>query len=433
MTYLRRTATALAAVLWLAGALRAQDAGAPAASGSTAPRVFLDCQGWYCDLDFYRTEITWVNWVRDRKGAQVHLLVTTQTTGGGGREYTLQFIGLEDYASRQEQLRYVAPTTATEDEERRGLGQVMKLGLVGYAARSAIAPRLQVTFDTPKEQLPSPQKPKDPWNYWVYRIGANGYFSGESRSNSSDLFGSIRATRTTELWRLRFEIEGTRSTSHFEFDDGTTYDSNLKSGGANALVVRSVSDHWSAGFNGSGRTSDRENMELSLRGAPGIEYNVYPYKESTRRQLTLLYELGLNSYRYKDTTVYGRIAEVRADQSLTVSLVTKQPWGSTNLSLQAASYLDDWSKNHVTLFGGLNLRVIKGLQLNLFGSYGRVRDQLYLPKQGASDEEVLLRLRQLQTSYRYFVSAGLSYTFGSLFNNIVNPRFGGSEGTTFFF
>jgi hypothetical protein len=76
---------------------------------------------------------------------------------------------------------------------------------------------------------------------------------------------------------------------------------------------------------------------------------------------------------------------------------------------------------------------VKGLQLNLFGSYGRVRDQLYLPREGATDEEVLLRLRQLQTSYRYFFSVGLSYTFGSLFNNIVNPRFGGSEGTMFFF
>jgi hypothetical protein len=36
------------------------------------------------------------------------------------------------------------------------------------------------------------------------------------------------------------------------------------------------------------------------------------------------------------------------------------------------------------------------------------------------------------TSYRYFVSGGISYRFGSIFNNVVNPRFTGSEGVFFF-
>src|SRR5207253_3154546 len=52
-----------------------------------APRVFLDCQ--FCDFDYIRTEITFVNYVRDRKEAQVHILITTQPTGSGGDEYTL--------------------------------------------------------------------------------------------------------------------------------------------------------------------------------------------------------------------------------------------------------------------------------------------------------------------------------------------------------
>ncbi|MDZ7341730.1 MAG: hypothetical protein ONB27_10280 [candidate division KSB1 bacterium] len=49
-----------------------------------------------------------------------------------------------------------------------------------------------------------------------------------------------------------------------------------------------------------------------------------------------------------------------------------------------------------------------------------------LPLAGATLEEVLLRQRQLETSYNYWTSIGLSYTFGSIYNNIVNPRFGGS-------
>jgi hypothetical protein len=187
------------------------------------------------------------------------------------------------------------------------------------------------------------------------------------------------------------------------------------------------------GVNLSARRSDNENMDLAARGAPGLEFNVFPYHESTTRQLTVLYEIGVSRFQYRDTTIFDKVSETRPNQSLTASLVTKQPWGSTYLSLSGGSNLDDWSQNRVTLFGSLNIRVVKGLQANFFGSYSRLRDQLYLPKGGATDEEVLLRLRQLQTSYRYFVSVGLSYTFGSIFNNIVNPRFGGGGDQVFFF
>ena len=41
-----------------------------------------------------------------------------------------------------------------------------------------------------------------------------------------------------------------------------------------------------------------------------------------------------------------------------------------------------------------------------------------------TDEEVLLRLRRLRSGYEYNLQIGLTYTFGSIFNTIVNPRFG---------
>jgi hypothetical protein len=63
---------------------------------------------------------------------------------------------------------------------------------------------------------------------------------------------------------------------------------------------------------------------------------------------------------------------------------------------------------------------------------GLIHDQLFLPKAGASEQEVLLRRRQLATSYSYFTFFGISYTFGSKFANIVNPRFEGGGGGFFF-
>jgi hypothetical protein len=56
-----------------------------------------------------------------------------------------------------------------------------------------------------------------------------------------------------------------------------------------------------------------------------------------------------------------------------------------------------------------------------------------VPAGAASAEEILTRQRQLQTSFTYFTSFGFSYQFGSIFNNVVNPRFGGEDGDRFFF
>ncbi|MHB8093780.1 MAG: hypothetical protein ACYDH0_02450, partial [Candidatus Aminicenantales bacterium] len=65
----------------------------------SAPRVFIDCPR--CDINYIRTEIQFVNYVRDRAGADVHVLITQQDTGGGGREYTIAFIGLAGCAGLQ--------------------------------------------------------------------------------------------------------------------------------------------------------------------------------------------------------------------------------------------------------------------------------------------------------------------------------------------
>ena len=82
----------------------------------SAPKVFFDCDR--CDIDFIRTEITFVNYVWDRQEADVHILITTQSTGGGGREYTIAFIGLRDYEDLQNSLTVFSNRIETQDEIR---------------------------------------------------------------------------------------------------------------------------------------------------------------------------------------------------------------------------------------------------------------------------------------------------------------------------
>ena len=94
------------------------------------------------------------------------------------------------------------------------------------------------------------------------------------------------------------------------------------------------------------------------------------------------------------------------------------------MSSEFRQYLHDLSKYRLEVGGELSFRITRGLSLDLDGSASRIRDQIALPARGATDEEILLELRELQSEYQFDFSFGLTYRFGSIFNNIVNPRFG---------
>lgn len=405
---------------------------APAQTADTTKRVadvlqvFIDCGS--CDLDFIRKEIAFVNYVRDRAVAQVHVLVSTQDTGGGGTEFTLRFIGLGSFAGSEDQLKYIAAATATQDEQRRGLAHVITLGLVRFAARLPTSRSLVVTSVADTGDGGASPNARDHWNNWVFTLSVNGNFNGEASTTSSFLNGGVVISRTTEDWKLRASLSGNRNHSTYQLDDTTTITSRSSAYFGSGLLARSLGPHWTAGIQSSAQSSTVDNKALMLQAGPAIEYDFFNYSESTHRLLTLQYGFDFIRATYSDTTVYGKIRESLVDQRLTLSLSAQQPWGSANIGVTGSTYLQDLSKNRVDVFGGTNLRVAKGLSLNLFGMYSRVRDQLSLAKGAISEEELLLRLRQLKTNYRYFAFVGVSYTFGSIFNNVVNPRFGNSGG-----
>ena len=77
-----RLAVAIAAVLLGAGRARAQTPGPL----DRELRVYFDCPNTTCDEDFLIQQIPWVDFVRDRAVADVHVLVNDESTGGGGQQ-----------------------------------------------------------------------------------------------------------------------------------------------------------------------------------------------------------------------------------------------------------------------------------------------------------------------------------------------------------
>jgi hypothetical protein len=128
--------------------------------------------------------------------------------------------------------------------------------------------------------------------------------------------------------------------------------------------------------------------------------------------------------RYYEETLYGKLEETLPAHRVSATFEQREPWGSLEARTEWSQYLPDLSKARLETEGQVALRLSRGLSVTAEGAASRIRDQLSLPLRGATPEEVLLRLRQLQSGYEYRFEVGIAYTFGSIFSSIVNPRFG---------
>jgi len=411
---------------------------------SQAIRVFLDCQGRVrgCDRDFFLTEINFVNWMRDRFDADVQILVAGLTNGGGGTENTITFIGRRAFEGMVDTLVVNTLPNDPDDKIRRDLARTFKLGLTRFVARSPIASRMQLVYMAPfgERRQVSAANLKDKWNLWTYTANTNMFVRAEERQQQINGSLSLSANRATEVWKVNVSVSGNVNTAEFDIPaSGTrsafTVKNEQRTYKANTLVVRSLSSHWSAGLKLGAGYSDFLNQDLALRLQPAVEYNLFPWTEQTRRQLTFLYNVGPNLYDYQRTTVFNEDRETRFSQQLTASLVARQQWGSSNVSLDWLNYLHDFNRNALTLSGSVDLRVGRGFSLNIGGSAARINDQIYLPRAGNTEEEILLQRQALETGFRITTNIGVRYTFGSIYNTIVNQRFSslGASGGRFNF
>jgi hypothetical protein len=382
-----------------------------------APKVFIDFEDG--DQDYIRTEIPFVNYVRDRKEADVHVLVTTQDTGSGGTEYTLAFIGQGSYAAINCTLIYASQKTDTEEEVRRGYVTVLKMGLIPYASRTPIRDMISVDF----KQKVNPTDVVDTWNFWVFSAGVGGEINRESQTKSDSINFSFSANRITPESKIRLGLAAFFTDEKFQYGEGWI-ESTAEQIDFSGLYVKSLGEHWSAGLMLTAASSTFRNMKSKITPAPAVEFNLFPYAESTRRQLRFLYRVGCEFARYREETIYDKTRESLFGQALSVTLEIKEPWGSLSSSLEGSHYFHDLRYNRLIFMTELSFRIVKGLDLNIDGMYERVRDQLSLAKGGASLEEILLRRRELATNYNLYLSVNLSFTFGSIYSNVVNPRFG---------
>jgi len=439
-------AVCLLSMLWLCIAIipaAAQDAemGTP-----TRVALFLDCD--YCDETFIRQEMPYVDHVRDREVANVHVIVTREETGSGGEARTLDVIGLGIFDGLEFSTVFNAPANASDAEERDGFLRTLEAALVPYLMQTPVREQLRVDilpFEASDAEVL--QTTEDPWNNWTIEIYGDGSADFESRQRSFDTRYGVFVSRVTEEWKLQLRPFFNYNYDRFERDEGTIT-SSARRDGVTSYAVRSISPHWSVGAYGDILTSTFSNVDWRYRFMGALEWSLNPYRGCTHacaycyarptheylgfgagrdfeRQLTVAYRAGGSHITYQDTTIYNEIEQLLPQHLLNAEYEVVQPWGGAEIGINASQYLHDLSFYSLQFNAEFEVRVTRGLSVEIGGFLELIHDQINLPKGSADLEEVLLRRRQLATNYEAGISFGLRYRFGSLLNNVVNTRFDG--------
>lgn len=394
----------------------------PIAPAPTRLQVFLDCGD--CFASYLREETPFVDFVRDRSQADIHVIITNVGTGSGGREYVLAFSGEGRRAGTNHSLKAITGTGDPEEIRRQQVLTAFRIGLLQYLAAEGAPPQLEVNVELAPPATGEAAPRHDPWNSWVFSLRGSASADGEESSKERQVRGSFSADRITPDWKLTFGMEFDDETEEFDLDEDEPVEVSRNERELNWLAVKSLGDHWSVGATGEVRSSTFDNTKLRIGASPAIEFNVFPYSAYQRRQLRAQYALGVVHQSYHEETLFGKLEETLPGHEFSVNYDQRERWGSVEGEIEWFQYLNDLSKSRLEVSSEISWRIVRGLSISADANASRVRDQISLRRRGATPEEILLRLRELQSDYEYRFSLSLTYTFGSIFSSIVNPRFG---------
>lgn len=381
-------------------------------------KLFLNCN--YCDESYIKQNLTFVEFVRDQNFADAILLFRTQQNGSGGTTYEIEFTGQNEYGNINDTLIFSTNADNTENEIRDLIFKNIKLGLIRYWIKNGKQDKITIQLE--KVEPSKKEEEKDPWNKWVFNLGVNGYFYGQETSNDESISFSATIKQVTQ--KNKFYLRGSLNNSKSVFTyDGDDIISKQKSTNITLYDVVSITNHWSAGIFATSGKSTYRNYSFYSTLKPAVEYNFFSYEDSSKKQLTLSYKVGGVNNNYVEKTIFSKKKDFLWEHGFMLGGSVNQNWGNITSEVSYQSFLHDTALHEFSFYLGTNFRIFKGLSFNISGNYNITNNQINLAGGDLSLEELLLRQQQVKSGYDYFISTGLNYSFGSIYNTIVNPRF----------
>jgi len=389
--------------------------------------LFLDCGS--CDLNYIKQNTREVNYTIDPLRAQVHVLVSTRRLDSGGTMYIFDFIGKNTFDGDRFTIDALINPQSTALEAQEKINRTLQMGLVVFLVQNGQEEAFELTYknlqpegtDQVQDSAAAGNAKEKFWDRWIYEVFSSLNWNKESFRGTLDFRYGLGMNFVTEEWRIRMNPNFFYQERYVQNgDEEITF--TRRNNTVSSAFIRSISDHWSAGIFYNWNQNTYSNIRYSHWLTPALEYSIFPYKDAVTKEFTIAYRLGFADQAYYEETIFLKMSERLLRQSLELRLNLREPWGNVNVALAGANFFQDFHKNRLTLETSFNVRVLKGLSFNLGADYRLVNDQISLPRGDATLEEILLGQRQLATNFQSEVNFGLRYTFGALFNNVVNTR-----------
>jgi len=386
--------------------------------------VYLDCE--QCDNAYLYDNFKLINYVRDPGYADVHVLITTIKAGSGGEEYSIMLKGKRRFQSMNDTIIFYMPPDMALEEERAVLLNKLQLSLVHYIMKTPLGDRIQLVVQEDR-QLVVAEKPKDPWRDWVFDIALQGSMSGDKTSMSYSLLSSLYISKITSKIKFESFNEISYQENKINLYDDTTliYSSRaiLRNFSNDNLFVSSLGERGGVGGRASFCSNTYNNLNFQMRIGPAIEGNLFKYSEATIRQLRLICSIYYEHNKYSDKTIYDKLNEGLFQNELNLIFSHIDDWGQIQASLNARTYLHDITQYSANTGAFANIKLTKGLWLNMNLGLGLQRDQIALRQESISTDQYFTQQRAIKTSFSYYFRIGLSIRIGSKYCKAVNPRF----------
>lgn len=381
--------------------------------------VYLDCKS-YCDVNYIKTELGFVNFAREISDADVYIMVDYLQTAAKGYEYHITFNGQKGFTSKDNELRFIIPPNATQALLREKLANYLKIGLIDYLKATEIIDRIKISFED--EKAKPVKTTTDVWKNWIFSVSFGAYLNSDSNYQFTNLNSHITANNTTSEREISLLYLNFIHRRKIKLSSGY-YTTETKSDNLSFKYTFKIYEHWGAGFFNSMRRSTYNNYDFSLNNCGAVEYSFFPYQEALKRKVKLSYHLCQLYNDYHEETIYYKTKESLLKHGLSLTLDFKRKWGDFYTSLECYNYFQYPSKALFTFNTSLSFKLGSGFSLSLGYEYSYDNSNINISRTGLTDEEVLLRTKELKNNYSSSTSFNLTYRFGSLYNNSVNTVF----------
>ena len=354
-------------------------------------KAYLDCR---CDQNYLKQQTSFLDHVRDQNLADIEIFILDVRNPTGTRSFEIKIDGNNEYQEISSSVLVSGYANDTSSTLRDKLLNKLKLALVPFLDKANY--NLNVDVDSNFDDLTVND---DKWKNWVFELSGSYNDDKEETRKTNRYELEFEVDKLTPDWRIGMEIKRNESKGKY-FSNDDVYTSSRKTTSFSGRVVKSVSDHFSAGVFLGAYQNTYENIDLNRYIAPAIEYSFYPYRDVLSKEITLAYRIGVGKRNYIEKTIYGYEKQKLSSQTLSLNIRFRQKWGNISSYLNATQFLNDGTKKRFSLRSDLDLRVFEGLAVRFSGNINLIREQYSLAAVSNSIEELLLQQRQIATDYK---------------------------------